>query len=347
MIQATIATQLSGCALAGGPSDGGADDVPSLRCIAAGALPSAGLLRGCNLGNLAFAGCGPSELFCDRPLSDRVMGRLDASECESICCRTPQWSYNPYCTVSHVQGSSPRQFTISCGGCSVDGRRTDGIRVDHESALDIGCDVARYFATMAAGEAGSVRAFERLVTELLALGAPMSLVSQVQVAAADEQRHTQAAGEFARTFGAEPLGFSDSISSATRSAFEIAVENAVVGCVEESFGALVATWQSTHATQFRGREFFSMIADDETRHAELAWQIAEFLESHLSEPERLIVLNASHHAMDSIERKVYLPSSELSAWVGAPSNDILHQLAQRFRTALLTRFWAPRTDSSN
>ena len=47
----------------------------------------------------------------------------------------------------------------------------------------------------------------------------------------------------------------------------IAIENAVEGCVRESFGALLATWQAKTAGDARVRAAMKRIARDETRHA--------------------------------------------------------------------------------
>jgi hypothetical protein len=56
----------------------------------------------------------------------------------------------------------------------------------------------------------------------------------------------------------------------------MAIENAVEGCVRETFGALVAHWQARHARDPDVARVMRVVARDETRHAALAWAIAEW-----------------------------------------------------------------------
>jgi len=66
----------------------------------------------------------------------------------------------------------------------------------------------------------------------------------------------------------------------------MATENAVEGCVHETFGAAVALAQSIQARDRRVRAAMSRIAADEARHAELAWQVARWAESRLAPAAR-------------------------------------------------------------
>jgi hypothetical protein len=58
-----------------------------------------------------------------------------------------------------------------------------------------------------------------------------------------------------------------------RSLEQLAVENAVEGCVRETYGALLATWQARAAAEPRVRAMMAAVAVDETRHAQLAWDL--------------------------------------------------------------------------
>ena len=53
-----------------------------------------------------------------------------------------------------------------------------------------------------------------------------------------------------------------------------------------SYGALVVTWQASHASDRAIRDAMRRIARDETRHAALAWTIAAWAEPRLGEPAR-------------------------------------------------------------
>jgi hypothetical protein len=50
----------------------------------------------------------------------------------------------------------------------------------------------------------------------------------------------------------------------------------VEGCVRETYGALDATWMARNARDPCVRAAMRRIAHDETRHAALSWQIAEW-----------------------------------------------------------------------
>ncbi|MCL0138103.1 hypothetical protein M2T37_27880, partial [Klebsiella pneumoniae] len=58
-----------------------------------------------------------------------------------------------------------------------------------------------------------------------------------------------------------------------RSLLAFAIENAVEGCVNETWAALVAAWQAGHAEGADVRAAYERIAADEARHGDLAWAI--------------------------------------------------------------------------
>jgi hypothetical protein len=77
---------------------------------------------------------------------------------------------------------------------------------------------------------------------------------------------------------------------------ELARQNAVEGQVGETIGALVATCQARAAApELRG--VFASIARDEARHAELAHQLARWLEPRLTASERTMVADARQSAI--------------------------------------------------
>ena len=98
-------------------------------------------------------------------------------------------------------------------------------------------------------------------------------------------------------------------------------DNAVEGCVKETFGALLATWQAEHAANPRIRRTLRRIAADETRHAALAWGILAWGMKELAPTERRRVeasrargsgaRNGRHSGSEGILRCV--------AWPGTPS----------------------------
>jgi hypothetical protein len=61
----------------------------------------------------------------------------------------------------------------------------------------------------------------------------------------------------------------------------MAVENAVEGCVRETYGALIAHHQASTAADPQIRDAMASIATDETRHAALGWAVAAWAETRL------------------------------------------------------------------
>jgi hypothetical protein len=160
-----------------------------------------------------------------------------------------------------------------------------------------------YFARMAEEEAASVGAFSVLERELAALGAPEELVVAARRAGEDERRHARAMTRLATRFAARP--------SRTRRAREprpdaraMALENAVQGCVRETYAALLATWQAERARDAGIRRSLERIAADETRHAALAWAIDAWLQPSLDAATRRAVARARRRALRDLSRQV-------------------------------------------
>ncbi len=183
---------------------------------------------------------------------------------------------------------------------------------------------------MSAGEAASVLAFETLERELAAVGASETLLAWVARAAQDEREHARIAAEFAREAGSEPDAVIDHRKRAPRGAFEIALENAEVGCVDETFGALLATWQMTHARDARVREFFRRIARDESDHAALAWEMADALDSVLTNEQRAIVERRRAEALRALTARSYAPPAAWISELGVAEPEVFAALAEGF-----------------
>ncbi len=67
-----------------------------------------------------------------------------------------------------------------------------------------------------------------------------------------------------------------------RSLEEMALENAVEGCIRETFGAYVAHIQAERAKDKEVRGILRRVAADETMHAGLAWEIHAWAMERLS-----------------------------------------------------------------
>jgi hypothetical protein len=158
-------------------------------------------------------------------------------------------------------------------------------------------EVVAWLARAAHLEAASVVAFAYLAADLARLGAPRALIHGALAAAQDEVRHAamlRALVDFevpvARIAAYQPASLR-----------ELAMQNAVEGCVRETIGAAVNLWQAQQASNPLFRAVFARIAEDETRHAELSWQIHAWTQTQLSVEDAADVAQAQQHARRAIE----------------------------------------------
>jgi hypothetical protein len=185
-------------------------------------------------------------------------------------------------------------------------------------------------------EAASVPAFERLGRELESLGAPAGLTRLCRRAAGDERRHARVMSQLARTYGARaPAVELDTM--AARDAVTLAVDNAVEGCVRETFGALVGLHQASFAKDVRVRRAMRSIAHDEIRHAAVSWKISAWLEPRLSPRDKERVRRERVRAVSELRREASVePSADLRDALGLPNAEV----ATRMMNELARTLWA-------
>src|SRR5690606_15396153 len=121
-------------------------------------------------------------------------------------------------------------------------------------------EIAAWLARATRAEAASVQAFVALREELIALNAPAPIVKRAARAAADEVRHARLLGALAEAGGASSSLAARRRDLPARSLLELALENAVEGCVHETFAALMAMHQARHASDPALREAMAAIA---------------------------------------------------------------------------------------
>jgi hypothetical protein len=124
-------------------------------------------------------------------------------------------------------------------------------------------------------EHASVASFSQLSLALLAAGAPPRLVAEAHEAALDEIRHAEicyalASGYGGRSLGPGPLPVPPMASG---DPVALAVETFIDGCVGETAAALVAAMSADGCEHPTVARALREIAEDEQRHAELAWRI--------------------------------------------------------------------------
>lgn len=215
--------------------------------------------------------------------------------------------------------------------CAI-GRRPEGFEAEGIAPSD--CPVGDYFAEIAELEAASVFAFRRLAEELRAHGAPEALIEAAQRSARDEIRHTAAMAALARRFGREaaPPQVGE---FGVRGLYAIALENAVEGCVRETFGALQATFQADRAAEPAVRRVMAMVATDETRHASLAWAVAAFIEPQLTREERAAIERARQQAVTELAQGLAADThADVQRLAGAPTREENALLLEQVRAHL-------------
>lgn len=221
-------------------------------------------------------------------------------------------------------GSTDAGVFVLCACTGSSGRRPSGLVVPPVRARDV---IGYHFARMAQLEAASVPAFERLHSELRDLGASPALLERVRRAIRDERRHASVASRAAHRFGAFPMPPRVGAFRA-RGVEAMARENIVEGCVRETFGALVATWQARHAADAAIRRTMTRIARDETRHAELSFQVAELLDARLDARARSRVDRARRRAILELESACFDTPVTLVRVAGIPPASVARRLAR-------------------
>jgi hypothetical protein len=188
---------------------------------------------------------------------------------------------------------------VGCGyNCT--GRRTAGAR---ESGPCDGATPGSILAERAYLEAVSVHAFATLERELAAHGAPPSLLRDVRRARRDEVRHVAMMSRLAGRHDGVVRTFAPPAPSPVRGLLAIAMENAVEGCVRETYGAVVGLIEARSSSDPEVRRAMRSIAPDECRHAELAWAVAAWILPRLTAREREAIDQATRETISSLARE--------------------------------------------
>lgn len=183
-------------------------------------------------------------------------------------------------------------------------------------------------------EEASVYAFERLARELTLYRAPRELVAEALHAADDEVRHARVMTDLARASGGEPVpALVEELP--LRSLEEVATENAVEGCVRETFGALVGGYQARHAADARIRAAMREIAADEARHASLSHRVHTWALAQLDQAARRRVLAAQRAAIRELLADCARDElRDVRALAGLPAPEMALALARELKASL-------------
>ncbi len=289
-----------------------------LRRATVTAVPLAGL---CGCGNDCHDTILTDSRFVDGGIAWAPGSSHSAAECLQYCgypsqnpCVNPQFIG---CVVP-VDAGSVIQCQTRLSSCSPNcGRLPAGLKWASTAAQP--SEVAARLAAAAHLEGASVFAFEALVRELVAHGAPVQLVARARSAQQDEKRHHSAISGLATHLGAlvpavevEPAGI--------RTLVEVAIENAVEGCVRETYGAALAALQGESAGNLSLRRAMRTIAVDEAEHASLAWAVDDWARPRLTRRERAQIEAARAQARTQLMATAQEPASaELRTTLGLPT----------------------------
>ncbi|MEM6989456.1 MAG: ferritin-like domain-containing protein [Myxococcota bacterium] len=223
-------------------------------------------------------------------------------------------------------------WSIPPPGWCIGGRASAAWGQRDETIADDAC--ARWLAEAAHDEAGSVASFRLLAAELAVHDAPGALLRALGRAAEDERRHAAAVSSLARARGAEPIRPRlRPVPSRTLEA--IALENAVEGCVRETFNALLAAHQARHAESVSIREVMCGIAEDECRHAELAWALDAWFRTRLDAEACARLDGARRLAWEAMHADpVPRIDADARTELGLPSRETARELAAGLRRAM-------------
>lgn len=131
-----------------------------------------------------------------------------------------------------------------------------------------------------AGEHASVAAFNRLSLQLLALGAPLDLLTAVQSAALDEAHHARLCWDVARSLTGAPVEhgafpFDSAIDPHTNLA-DLAYAAVREGCLAETLGACVADQVARLSPDAELGGVLARLASDELGHSVLSFRIVSW-----------------------------------------------------------------------
>ena len=253
--------------------------------------------------------------------------QLTEESCVNICIdQSVPAEYN-ICSCRYDGQNDVGGYDITCltAECAVEGRGHGEVQ---KAQVTTGpTDLACWFARAFHAEASSVVAFLQLRAELQAHGAPTQLLERCMTAAKEEVLHARQMSKFCfqEQGKAPPLSFG---AIPNRSLYELALDNAVEGCIFETYSALKAHYQAANAGDLQVRQLMRIVATDETNHAQLAWDVHNWLMRKLTPQQRASIVQAQRQALRQLRQQKPSSVSEESAFaLGLPGTELVEQFA--------------------
>ncbi len=303
-----------------GASTGGGEMV-EVHTTSGGSTTPPEKQKECKAEPMTMSGCGGGRAKLVGSLTDcqlKADEDLPAERCKEFCGSFPTRS----CTAGERDGEA----FVFCHASHPCLGRMPSRRLRASRRADV--DVAAYLRHASRMEAVSVDAFVELGETLSRFGAPKAFAASCARSAADEARHAASMDGLLRTRGARvrtsrarrtPRGF------ATLEA--LAIHNEREGVVGETWGAILAAFQSARATDPTVKRTFATIAREEMRHAALSARISAWSAKKLDAPGRARLAAERRRAVERIARtSTGFPGRDGANELGWPSEQERAQL---------------------
>ncbi len=243
------------------------------------------------------------------------------AQCKSLCVDVLMGN--------QLEGCAPSGAILLCSVFCGVGRLAEGVE-----AVSEGQGLGRVLADMAAHEAAAVIAFEQLGRELEAHRLHRSFQRGAATAAWEEQQHVQLVGSLATQHGGR-FAVRRRGQAPIRSIEELAFDNAVEGCVRETFGSLLGAYQARHAAHPGVRRVMAAVSADEIGHGAWSWELAKQLERRLPLAKRRQTREARDQALQTLSKGMLeaVPRAQ-HATLGLPDEERLESLCEALRDVL-------------
>jgi len=271
------------------------------------------------------------ELSNEQFESYLINGELTEESCSTLCqVEMDYYDYLCSCNYEGENENGEQPITCEFTTCAIKGRGHGNIQ---KGVTVIGSNnLTRYVAKAYHAEASSVAAFLQLRSELQRYNVPLELLKRCLHAAKDEIKHARMIAALARKNSAILPELSFGILP-NRTLFEITLDNAIEGCIYETYSALKAQYQVHHADA-RLIPILQTIARDETKHAQLAWDIHKHLIPRMSPKQQQKIKAAQRIALQNVlVQAMNEASGPLSRTLGYPPSDLAKIFSSRLDVA--------------
>lgn len=259
--------------------------------------------NGCLLKDAACDGCCNPSMTEGEPQAD---GSCCYEFCPGACCGRPLIVAGDARVASEAAGDA---WTAELGSAPV--------------APSMRAAVALAWQRDALMEHASIASFARFTLDLMTHGAPPELVAGAQRASLDEVEHARLCFGLARRFGGAPVT-PGRLATTGAAAHQTLLDAACAALVEGGIGETLAAAEAKAAAALAGDEqakaALGRIAEDETRHAALAFSFVAWAAQRLGASELQQLQKAGQ---DALAEQVYAQTPLLH--VRAEDCQALHQ----------------------